>query len=300
MSATSPSDPHRAGVAHWVRTSRHTASLTVDNPGDMTLEGTNTYVVGELGDLGLHESAGSEAPGHDPADAVRAARPRVVVVDPGPADEAHARAIAEAVDVAAILLSHRHADHAGNARALHELTGAPVRAWRADLCIDAPPLQDGEVVSTVAPEIFVLHTPGHTADSVCLRVEEDAVMLTGDTILGRGTTMLDYPDGDLEDYIDTLRELLEENEHVVLPAHGPAGGDLHRLCEELLDHRLTRIHELRRRLKAEEDDIAPSASRLVEIMYAHVPPGAQTSALKTLKAQLAYLVDIGEIAGFTD
>ena len=286
MSASASSDAHLAAPRAWVRTSQHTAYLTVDNPGAMTLEGTNTYVVGALGEQ------------WPPAEGAQ--RPRVVVVDPGPDDAAHADALARAGDVVLILLTHRHRDHTGNAARLSELTGAPVRAWAPDLSAGAEPLEDGEVVSAAEVEIFALHCPGHTSDSVCLRVDEDSVILTGDTVPGRGTTMLDYPDGDLEDYLDSLRELMEHRDLLVLPAHGPAGESLHEACDRLLDHRLTRIQELRQRLKATEDDIAPSAGALAESVYGDVPDAVRDSALKTLKAQLAYLVDIGEIAGFTD
>ncbi|MCP3426749.1 MBL fold metallo-hydrolase [Rothia sp. AR01] len=286
MSASASSDAHVSAPRAWVRTSPHTAYLTADNPGDMTLGGTNTYVVGALGDQ------------WPPAEG--AERPSIVVVDPGPDDAAHADAVAAAGDVVLILLTHRHADHTGNAARLRELTGAPVRGWTPELSAGAAPLEDGEVVSAAEVELFALHCPGHTSDSVCLRVDEDSVILTGDTVPGEGTTMLDYPDGDLEDYLDTLRELMEHRDLAVLPAHGPAGESLHEACDRLLDHRLTRIHELRQRLKATEDDIAPSAGALASSIYGDVPAGTRESALKTLKAQLAYLVDIGEIAGFTD
>lgn len=288
MSASSSYESPSSDQAEheWVRTSDHTAYLTVDNPGAMTLEGTNTYVIGELGE------AFPPAPGD--------AKPRAVVVDPGPHDEAHARAIADAVDVALIVVTHRHQDHVGNVDALRALTGAAVRAWDPTLCVDARKLHDEEVLPDVPVEISVWHAPGHTSDSICLSIFDDGVILTGDSILGRGTTMLDYPDGDLEDYLDTLRVFKEEPGFTVLPGHGPSGEFLEVACERLLDHRLNRIHDLRRRLKASNDDLGPSASDLASIIYADVPDEVRGPAIKTLKAQLAYLMDIGEIAGFTD
>lgn len=267
----------------WRRTSEHTASLTAANPGGMTLAGTNTYAIADP----------DAAPGTD--------RPRAVVVDPGPEDREHAERIARAWEVGLILLTHRHADHTGGVAALRELTGAPVRAWDAALCVDAEPLADGETIEAPGTRVRVLHAPGHTSDSVCLHVPADDVLLTGDTILGEGTTMLDYPDGTLGDYLDTLRELEElPAATTVLPAHGEPGGSLREACEFLLDHRLTRIHQLRTGLRAAEDDLGPSASAVADRMYAGVPPEVRASAVKTLKAQLAYLVDVGEIAGFTE
>ncbi|MCT1368073.1 MBL fold metallo-hydrolase [Kocuria sp. HSID16901] len=288
MSASSNFEaaPHSEVSHTWVRTSQHTAYLTVDNPSSMTLEGTNTYVVGVLGEnfppLGDEE------------------KPRVVVLDPGPDSAEHAQRIVDAVDVDLIVVSHRHKDHTGNVDRLHELTGAHVRAWDKDQCRDALPLQDEEVLNATGVEISVWHAPGHTSDSIALSIFDDGVIMTGDTILGRGTTMLDYPDGDLEDYLDTLRVFKEEPGFTVLPAHGPHGEFLEEACDRLLEHRLTRIHDLRLRLKAANDDLGPSATALTDDIYAHVPDQVRGPALKTLKAQLAYLMDIGEIAGFTD
>ncbi|KTR51102.1 hypothetical protein SA11R_10125, partial [Rothia kristinae] len=185
--------------------------MRAPNPGPMTLEGTNTYVVGDL-------------PRDWPGDG---SRPGVIVVDPGPEDPEHLRRLTERTRVELILLTHRHADHAAGAPALHAMTGAPVRAAEPSLCRKGPPLEDGEVVGAAEQELLVLGTPGHTADSVCLRLDADSVMFTGDTVLGRGSTMLDYPDGALEPYIDSLRDLLEQREHTVLPGHGAPGGDLH-------------------------------------------------------------------------
>ena len=270
----------------WVRTSPHTAFLTVDNPGAMTLTGTNTYVIGALGQRWPEEAASGEA--------------GVVVVDPGPEDEAHLRAVAEAARVQLILLTHRHEDHSGGARRLHELTGAPVRAWEETLCVEAPPLHDGEVITVGDVEVTVLHTPGHTSDSVCLVVPADAAILTGDMILGSGTTMLDYPDGGLEDYLDSIRDLIELGDLMVLPAHGRFGAQLDEVGDRLVQHRLDRVHQLRGMIRSAEDDIAPSASGLTSQIYGEVPEEVRDSALKTLKAQLAYLVELGDIAGFTD
>lgn len=270
----------------WARTSPHTAFLTVDNPGAMTLTGTNTYVIGALGQRWPEETASGET--------------GVVVVDPGPEDEAHLRAVAEAARVQLILLTHRHEDHSGGARRLRELTGAPVRAWEETLCVEAPPLHDGEVITAGNVEVTVLHTPGHTSDSVSLVVQADAVILTGDMILGSGTTMLDYPDGGLEDYLDSIRDLIELGDLMVLPAHGRFGAQLDEVGDRLVQHRLDRVHQLRGMIRSAEDDIAPSASGLTSQIYGEVPEEVRDSALKTLKAQLAYLVELGDIAGFTD
>ncbi|MED6047239.1 MBL fold metallo-hydrolase [Rothia kristinae] len=284
--AVGPGGPQPGGTAApgWVRTSGHTACLRAPNPGPMTLEGTNTYVVGDL-------------PRDWPGDG---SRPGVIVVDPGAEDPEHLRRLTERTRVELILLTHRHADHAAGAPALHAMTGAPVRAAEPSLCRKGPPLEDGEVVGAAEQELLVLGTPGHTADSVCLRLDADSVMFTGDTVLGRGSTMLDYPDGALEPYIDSLRDLLEQREHTVLPGHGAPGGDLHARCEALLEHRLDRFEALQELLRETDDDIGPSASALARRIYPGVPDAARAAAVKTLKAQLAHLVELGAIAGFSE
>lgn len=286
MNTENPGSSPEAPAPQWVRTSAHTAMLTVPNPGGMTLEGTNTYLVGELGEQF------PPAPGQP--------LPEVLVVDPGPQDPRHAQALAQAGQVQAVLVTHRHEDHLGNAALLAQLTGAPVRTWDPELSQQAPALTDGEVITVGGLEVLVLHTPGHTQDSVCFQVEADAVMLTGDTILGRGSTMLDDPDGRLEDYLDSLRDLRDFGTCTVLPAHGPHGAVLEDACAQLLDRRIDRIQQILAWLKEEEADIAPSAQELTDRFYGQVPEDVRPSAVKTIRAQLAYLVDLGEIAGFTD
>ncbi|HUO37088.1 MAG TPA: MBL fold metallo-hydrolase, partial [Mycobacterium sp.] len=144
--------------------------LLAENPGPLTLEGTNTWVL-----------AGPRSE-------------EVVIVDPGPQDDEHMRRVAAVGDVALVLISHRHGDHTGAVEALHSLTGAPVRAVDPEyLRGDAMPLTDGAVIDAAGLRITVLATPGHTADSVSF-VLEDAV-LTADTVLGRGTTVIDHTDG---------------------------------------------------------------------------------------------------------
>ena len=292
---SSPSDDAHSPRT-WVRTGPHTASLTVQNPGAMTLTGTNTYVIGLLGEQWPPQRWDGTRRDGAPGGAVA----NVVVVDPGPEDEEHLRALAEVGEVQLILLTHRHEDHSGGARLLHELTGAPVRAWDEALCIGAPPLHDGEVITVSEVETTVLHTPGHTSDSVCLVVGADSSILTGDMILGSGTTMLDYPDGDLEDYLDSMRELIQLGDLIVLPAHGSFGAELESVAEHLLEHRLDRVHELRHLIQATDDDLAPSATGLTAQVYGDVPEEVRPSALKTLKAQLAYLAELGDIAGFSE
>lgn len=146
--------------------------LLCDNSGMMELDGTNTYVL--------------RAPGSE----------ECVVVDPGPPKyKHHARRLAELPGVALVLVTHRHFDHTGGVSRLHKRTGAPVRARLEKHCRNGAPLRDREVIEAAGLRITVLFTPGHTGDSVSFLVEHDGqrAVLTGDTILGSGTTVLDPP-----------------------------------------------------------------------------------------------------------
>ncbi|MGA9872960.1 MAG: MBL fold metallo-hydrolase, partial [Rhodococcus sp. (in: high G+C Gram-positive bacteria)] len=155
------------------------AVLLADNPGNMTLDGTNTWIL--------------RAPGSQDC----------VVVDPGPKDSAHLDAVAATGNVVLVLITHRHKDHTGGLKRFHRATKAPVRAASEKFVHGGvSTLVDGEVIDAAGLSITVHATPGHTADSLSFGLD-DAV-LTGDTILGRGTTVLDPKDGSLADYLSSL------------------------------------------------------------------------------------------------
>ena len=183
----------------------------------MTLNGTNTWLIAE--------------PGSELA----------VVVDPGPDDEAHLgrvrdQAAAAGQRISRILLTHGHQDHAAGAARLARLTGAPVLAADPGLRRgpgEGGPAEDGtgdgslapgDVVTEAGCELRVVATPGHTADSVCLFLPADGALLTGDTVLGRGTTVI-AGDGSLADYLatlDRLRALADEQQlSTLLPGSRP-------------------------------------------------------------------------------
>ena len=249
------------------RSSALTQFILAPNPGPMSLDGTNSYVL--------------SAPGASAS----------VVVDPGPADEGHLRLLADLGPVDLILVTHRHADHTGGSLRLHEFTGAPVRAADPQHCHGGgEPLRDGETIEAAGVSLQVVATPGHTSDSVCFHLPDDGPhgsVLTGDTILGRGTTMLDYPDGTLGDYFDSLDRLEALGEATVLPAHGPRLPSLEVITRDYRAHRLERLEQIREAVDRLGRDAQVSA--VADAVYADVEPSVRRAAEMSVAAQLDYL-----------
>ncbi|MGC0366429.1 glyoxylase-like metal-dependent hydrolase (beta-lactamase superfamily II) [Rhodococcus sp. 27YEA15] len=236
-----------------------------NNPNMMTLDGTNTWIL--------------RAPGNT----------ECVVVDPGEHDEEHLQRVAAVGPVALTLITHRHFDHTGGVGRFHELTSAPVRSVdESFLRGGGTALVDGEVVEVAGLTLRILATPGHTADSVSIVVENDGSVLTGDTILGRGTTVLDDSDGNLRDYLASLRVLVDLGRgRAVLPGHGPDLPDLHAISTDYLAHREGRLDQVRFALKALGENA--TVQEIVEHVYSDVDPKLWPAAEKSVNVQLAYL-----------
>lgn len=243
------------------------------NPSLMTLDGTNTWLIAEPGSA------------------------TAVVVDPGPDDEGHLRRVrALAADagqqVSRILLTHGHRDHSAGARRLAELTGAPVLALDPAQRLGTEGLGSGDVVTAAGCEIRVIATPGHTADSVSLLLPADRAVLTGDTVLGRGTTMISR-DGSLGDYLaslDRLRALADSAALLaVLPGHGPIVADPAATLDFYIAHRAERLAEVEAAIAAGDRTPADIVARV----YAAVDRGLWPFAEWSVRAQLAYLAERG-------
>lgn len=242
----------------------HAAVLLQDNPGPMTLDGTNTWL--------LH------APDSDER----------IVVDPGQSVGAHLeRLLAAAPQVACVLLTHGHHDHSELLDGVHVATGAPVRAVDPALCREAEPLRDGEVIAAAGVEVRVLATPGHTSDSASFIVGPEAAVLTGDTVLGRGTTVVAHPDGDLGDYLDSLRAVRDLGDIPVLPGHGPELPSAAGAATFYLEHRKQRLAQVRDALGTLGPDA--TARQIVELVYADVDREVWWAAELSVKAQMDYL-----------
>lgn len=272
------------------------------NPSPMTLEGTNTWLLAEPGSK------------------------EVVVVDPGPLHEPHLQALLDIVDgrgarVALTLLTHGHPDHAESAGRFAQLTGSPVRAVGRG----HDDLADGDVLLVGGLEVVTVATPGHTADSVSFLLPAESVLLTGDTVLGRGTTVVAYPDGELAPYLESLARLdrLAGSGRVtsIAPGHGPMVPDAAGTIRAYAQHRRERLEQVRTTVArlAEQSQVAGSGSvadgaataapaqgrgaapeladLVVREVYADVPAAVWPAARLSVLAQLDYL---GLLSGPSD
>ncbi|HET9501374.1 MAG TPA: MBL fold metallo-hydrolase [Marmoricola sp.] len=247
------------------------------NPNMMTLDGTNTWVLREPG-----------------------AR-RAVVIDPGPPDVGHLDAVARAAgEVGVVLLTHHHLDHSEAAKEFAARMGCGVRALDPHYRLGDEGLGDGDVVEVDGLEVRVVGTPGHTADSLSFLVTAEDAVLTGDTVLGRGTTVVAHPDGQLGAYLDSLDRLhaLAEQREVrtIWPGHGPVIDDALGALDHYISHRHERLGQVRDALDQLRGQSHPEGlatdelpRRVVEMVYADVDPVLWGAAELSVRAQLAYL-----------
>lgn len=244
--------------------------LRADNPGPMTLEGTNTWLVG-------YPTTGP-----------------VAVVDPGPLLPDHLEAIVAAAPggIDTVVLTHRHLDHSEAAAALAERAGCGVRAADPALQVGDAGLADGDRLEVAGASLTTVASPGHTSDSVSILLEGDdrvVRLLSGDMVLGRGTTVITHPDGDLGAYLDSLarlRRLVAEREVVeILPGHGPVVTDASGWLAYYHEHRLERLDQVRAALAAG----ARTPAEVVARVYAEVDRSLWPAAEQSVRAQLAYL-----------
>jgi glyoxylase-like metal-dependent hydrolase (beta-lactamase superfamily II) len=237
--------------------------LLAPNPSPMTLEGTNTWL--------LRGANAAETDGF-------------IVIDAGPPDEEHVAAVAALGKIELILLTHGHIDHSGGSARLAELTGAPVLALDQSF---GQPLHAGDTLRQAGVTLEIIATPGHSADSLSFYLGEDNAVLTGDTILGRGTTVVAWPDGQLGPYLESLRLLREYGDAAVLPGHGPELPSAGRVAEFYLQHRAERLAQVAKAVA----EGARTAREVVEIVYVDVDQVLWPAAELSAHAQLDYLVE---------
>lgn len=237
--------------------------VVAPNPSPFTGPGTNTWILG--GD------------------------PVAIVIDPGPDDDAHLAAIEAKLGnapVGLVLVTHSHSDHLPLAARLADRHHSRVVRW--------PELADGDVVSTGNLRLRVLYTPGHASDHLCFWVEEDGAVFTGDLVLGQGSTMITYPDGDMAAYFRSLQKLVEIEPKILFPGHWDPIDDPVARLEQYRTHRLQREEQVLAALGSGPGD----AEDLTNRVYAAEVSGPELmrAAEMTMRAHLKKLVDEGRVA----
>jgi glyoxylase-like metal-dependent hydrolase (beta-lactamase superfamily II) len=265
--------------------------VIAENPSKFTYRGTGTYLIGH-GD--------------------------VVVVDPGPMLDSHRDALAAALAgerVRGILITHCHADHSPLAAWLRAETGAPTFAFgphghvededddeiddgvkiEETIDVDFVPdvaVADGEAIA-VAPGLRVtaVHTPGHTSNHTCYALAEPSVLFTGDHVMGWSTTVVSPPDGDMADYIESLRKVAGRRDAMLIPTHGSPRRDGPEYVLALVEHRLDRERQVVAAVRRGVDTI-PS---IVAELYANVRVELHKPAGRSVLAHLVKLVADGKV-----
>lgn len=262
--------------------------IVAPNPGPMTFTGTCTYVVG---------------------------RGDVTVVDPGPLDEAHLRALLAALGderIASILVTHTHRDHSPLAARLKELTGAPVIGAAAHrparnlvegeyVRLDAGAdydyrpdrvLAEGDIHQGEGYTLEAVETPGHTANHLAFALQEENALLSGDHVMAWSTTTVAPPDGAMGDYMASIQKLLARDESVFWPGHGGPVTEPQRFMRALQSHRRQREASILDRLAAGDETIPA----LVASVYQGLNPALVKAAGMNVFAHLEDLVERGHAA----
>jgi glyoxylase-like metal-dependent hydrolase (beta-lactamase superfamily II) len=247
--------------------------FTADNPGYMTDKGTNQYVLG---------------------------REEITVIDVALSSEQNIDGILEEIEamggkkIEKILLTHIHRDHLGGAVALKKKTGAKLgisRSRAGYLGGEDFTYGDGDVLPYDGGELRAVHTPGHESGHCCFYEPQLQLLFTGDHILGRGTTVIPFPDGNMVQYIQSLKKLLPLKLSSLLPGHGPKIDDPYGKISEYIAHRLEREGQVLTALGKG----AQTAPAVTAAIYTEIPAALQRMAQLTVEAHLDKLIEEGRV-----
>jgi glyoxylase-like metal-dependent hydrolase (beta-lactamase superfamily II) len=253
------------------------------NPSKYTAWGTGTYIVGTG---------------------------EVAIIDPGPADDEHVEAVLSAVRgeaVTHLLVTHTHADHSPATAAVQDRTGAPTYGFgphpagaddeseeHGDLAfVPDVAVVDGDVIRGTTFQFECLHTPGHISNHVCYSERTANVLFTGDHVMGWSTTVISPPDGRIRDYLANLERLLDRDERVHYPTHGPPITDPGPYVAGLLEHRRDR----ERQILAEVSRGPRTVEEIVAVLYVDVRPELHRPAARSVGAHLVALVEEARVVG---
>jgi glyoxylase-like metal-dependent hydrolase (beta-lactamase superfamily II) len=258
------------------RLSERVTRVIANNPGPFTYTGTGVYIVG-AGDT-------------------------VCVIDPGPATDQHSDALDRALDgrtVSHVLVTHHHIDHSPLAAPLAEKHGCkvygygtqPVPPQGGEIRLEAGDdlsfkpdveIRDGHRFSGPDWTISTIHTPGHTSNHLCFALEEEKCLFSGDHIMGWSTSVVSPPDGDMGDYLESLRRILAMDFAVIRPTHGPAIHDVQTFVDAYINHRLAREEQISGALESGLTNIGDIVAKLYHDVDKRLHPAAAHSVLSHL------------------
>jgi glyoxylase-like metal-dependent hydrolase (beta-lactamase superfamily II) len=248
--------------------------VRANNPGLMSLTGTNTWVL-----TGRESDA-------------------TIVIDPGPPLPEHLAAIRALGRPAAVVLTHQHADHAEAAPGLAAEFGIPVYAALAELAVGTKPLVEGNSVDAAGWSLSVIATPGHTSDSVCFAIPGG--IFTGDTLLGGSTTIIAPPSGSLADYFESMRRLSGLIDRPGFPGHGPSFGSVGAWATHNAEYREERLAQLAQVFNdlVTPGKTTPPLGEVASATYGENGESVAPYVEAMTDAQLRFLNQRGDITGW--
>ena len=256
--------------------------VVCNNPGGFTFHGTGTYIIG---------------------------RGDVAVIDPGPLDDAHIAALEKAVEgetVSHILITHTHRDHSPAAAPFKKTTGAPTYGYGPHGGDRGGPkveeggdyefvpdhvIKDGDVIVGNGWSFEAIHTPGHTSNHVCFALREENAIFSGDHVMGWSTSVISPPDGNMADYMQSLRKMLTREEEIYWPTHGPPITEPKAHVEAFITHRNGREDAILQCISEGRNTIPD----MVEVMYADVDPRLHRAAGRSVFAHLLHMAETGRV-----
>ena len=244
--------------------------ITAGNSSVFTGPGTNTYIVGNKEDL--------------------------TVVDPGPAIKDHIEAIiSSSLNLNRIVVTHTHLDHSPGVSLLQDMVDIPAyglltESTRHQDTTFKPNgiLSHGDVIEAKDHTLEVIHTPGHASNHLCFLLKEEKLLFTGDHIMNGSTVVISPPDGNMQDYLDSLRMLKEYDLKTIAPGHGDLLQDPHSVAEWIIKHRLEREEKV---IQAIKEETSGNPDTLVEKVYGDVDASLFPIAKWSLEAHLIKLLN---------